>query len=215
MRTSWVWMILMYEIECMTVYSRGVHTSPVRATVFQAFLSYQVEKLIGRNRCLRGRTESPAELGSLVGLGWALGTAQLLVVDSRSIANSGLITLKTIEMPVPSKLDMAFTICAWWRHLHHICLSVKLDKCTIYLLFKLMLPVTFPYVSCHSVSVFFLLLLSTALSPFFHDNRQFESLLGVITFAHVSCWRTFVLKPAQKDFDFDISLSFLFITRPF
>lgn len=75
-----------------------------------------------RNRYLPGRTE---RIGALV------GTGQLLVVDSRSSANSGLIILKTVQMLVPSKMDMAFTICAWRRHFHHVCLmSVCLSSWT-------------------------------------------------------------------------------------
>lgn len=97
-----------------------------------------------------------------------------------------------------------------------VCLSVcQAGQMYIYFLFKFMLHVRFPYVSSYSVSI---LLLSTAASFFL--NHQFESLVGVITFARVSCWRMFVMKPVQRKFGkslaaINISLSILGVTRPF
>lgn len=56
-----------------------------------------------------------------------------------------------------------------------------------------MLRVIFLYVSSYSVS-------TLLLSPYVHMTHHFKSKLGVISFAHVSCCRMFVLKPAPKNF---------------
>lgn len=77
----------------------------------------------------------PGKLGSLVETGAylvlqktllnrrpcrALGSGQLLVMGSwmtYNSANTEWITIKSVGRPVPSKLGLASTICAWWRHL--------------------------------------------------------------------------------------------------
>lgn len=65
----------------------------------------------------------------------ALGSWQLLVIGSwlsYNSANTELITIKSGEMPVPSKLGLASTICAWWRHLHQwLCLPVCLVRTNV------------------------------------------------------------------------------------
>lgn len=133
---------------------------------------------------------------------WVLGSGQLLVIGSwlsYNSANTELITIKPVEMPVPSKLGLASTICAWWRHLHQ---WLRLSVCLV----RTNVPFSYCISLCY-VSYFFMFPLilfppssSVPLCPYVHMTHQSESKLGVISFAHVSCCRMFVLKPAPKNF---------------
>lgn len=146
---------------------------------------------------------------------WVPGSGQLLVIGSTE-----LITIKSVEMPVPSKLGLASTIGAWWRHLHQ---WLRLPVCLV----RTDVPFSYCISLCY-VSYFFMFPLipfppssSVPLCPY----DPHDSSVWIKTWRDFICTRVLLqdvcLETCSKEFweisrcSFNISLSFPGATRLF